>query len=803
VVKFICITVLNDNELKPGGVIMTNSNIPDYIKGQPYVIVNNGSIVQVSDLFVHMTEYTDNEILNKRISDLFKALKAGPYINIENIEEEAGYFLFTKSLEVRFVNINVVKERNEQIYIIREKPNSRFEQRFNFLCQLCSEDIFGVAVYSAPDFTLLKANKMYLECLDVPYNIPENSLGRTVNEILTGWESSTAKCIWDNVIAKGKSEHIKEYEFHDLSGGITYWDITLIPLYEDGNIKYITLNSYEVTDRVLYKKQLEEKNKTIERQKQQLQLFVENMADGLLLLDRNNNLIMLNKAAGDFFYNPENISKKGDSLANTKYYDMEGNELTIYDFPGARILRGERVEQFILIAKRPDKTIHCSISGRPVYDAKGKIEYAVLCVRDISEKVRYELEIKEHKEQLEAILDNMQEGLLVFDKDGRYTIINKKAVECFNIGINKVGDISRFTEFYDIEGNKIPFEDMPFYRVKRGETVKEKIISFIMGGQRFFVMVSGAPIFDDKGNFSYGIISSRNITEFMQQQQELREAQDLLLQAEKEKSEALEKAIETKDEFLSLISHEFRTPINVISTAVQALNFIYSDELSEKVKEYLGTIRQNTFRQLRLVNNLLDITRANAGRIKIHKKNMDIVFLTKAITESVHQYALQKGITVTFLSSITSKIIGIDDEKYERIILNLLSNAIKFTPEGKSITVSLRLVKDNNICVEVKDRGIGIPANKLDIIFERFGQVDSSLSRQAEGTGIGLSLVKRFAEALGGSVSVKSKVGKGSTFAVLLPCEMVKEEPGEKKKADLLDNSLVNITNVEFSDIYM
>lgn len=198
----------------------------------------------------------------------------------------------------------------------------------------------------------------------------------------------------------------------------------------------------------------------------------------------------------------------------------------------------------------------------------------------------------------------------------------------------------------------------------------------------------------------------------------------------KKKNLELERTLEMKDEFLSLISHEFRTPLNVISSAIQAMNYICSNELSDKAKKYLRMIRQNTFRQLRLVNNLLDITRVNAGRIKINKKNVDIVFLTKSIIESICTYVALKSIDVTFVPLIEKKIIGIDDEKYERILLNLLSNATKFTPEGKPIIVTLSSINDK-ICIEVKDKGIGIPEDKANIIFERFGQVDSSLSRQA------------------------------------------------------------------------
>lgn len=283
---------------------------------------------------------------------------------------------------------------------------------------------------------------------------------------------------------------------------------------------------------------------------------------------------------------------------------------------------------------------------------------------------------------------------------------------------------------------------------------------------------------------------------------ETKKLDEAIIKVKKDEIKALEKVIEMKDEFLSVISHEFRTPLNVINAAIQAMNYICKDEMSDRAKEYTKMIKQNAFRQLRLVNNLLDITRANAGRINVNKKNVDIVFLTKAITESVNAYASKKRVPVIFVSTISKQIIGIDDEKYERILLNLISNAVKFSPEGKTVIVRLRTTKAN-VNIEVSDKGIGIPEDKIDVIFERFGQVDSSLSRYAEGAGIGLSLVRKFVQALGGSVSVKSKLGKGSTFTVKLPNQLTAEDSVDKPIMELLGNRLVEITNVEFSDIYL
>lgn len=304
------------------------------------------------------------------------------------------------------------------------------------------------------------------------------------------------------------------------------------------------------------------------------------------------------------------------------------------------------------------------------------------------------------------------------------------------------------------------------------------------------------PIHED-GKLRYCIEMTTDITEQVMHRKKIEEQSRVI----EEQKRALEKALEMKDEFLSIISHEFRTPLNVISAAIQAMNYICSNELSEKATRYVDIIKKNNLRQLRLVNNLLDITRVNAGTIKVYKRNLDIVSLTRSIVESVQLYAKQKEIKLSFNYFLASKVTAVDAEKYERILLNLLSNAIKFTPKGKTIDVCLEFIK-KSVKIQVKDTGIGIPKDKIDLIFERFWQVDSSLSRKAEGIGIGLSLVKNFVIALGGTIKVKSSIGKGTIFTITIPDEKKLEEKEEIERSELLDNRVTDVTAVEFSDIY-
>lgn len=280
----------------------------------------------------------------------------------------------------------------------------------------------------------------------------------------------------------------------------------------------------------------------------------------------------------------------------------------------------------------------------------------------------------------------------------------------------------------------------------------------------------------------------------------------LLKQAKEEKQQALNRANEMKDEFLSIISHEFKTPLTVINSAIQAMETICRQELTPKAKWFLKKIKLNSYRQLRLINNLLDVTSANADSIKVNTVNKDIVLLTREIAETVQTFANHKGIALTFESEIESLIIGTDEEKYNRIILNLLSNAIKFTPQGKAIHVRLYVRKPSHrdmVCIDVEDEGVGIPKEMQELIFEKFGQVDKSLARNAEGTGLGLFLARLLASALNGSITLQSKTGRGSIFTLHLPASKAKPCKNSQVIGALSCKSLVRTIEMEFSDIYI
>ena len=639
-----------------------------FIEKMAYLVVENGIVTEAGDLLLKHLNYSRDDLVGLHEDEVF-GMFTGGNAEVKPEEETKSFFLLTKNKETVFFNIQTYLEKSEhkKLYIFQKNENLRTSYDLSIIHQLISNSPLGVAVFSAPDIILINANQFWLNRLDEPFNRKEESIGKSIGKIITGWDGSVFENIWNTVLSSKKSCYIPEYRYSGLKKGISYWDISITPIFENDKITYFVESTYDVTEMVINRDRIKVQREQLFKQYQQFETVVENMSDALFIIYPDYKTIPLNKAAHiikHLFYDFQYYENTQEQI---KYYNSKEKQISFLELPVFKIPKGEQFRTQIITVKTPEEIFHFSISGRPVHDEKCNIIFSIVCIRDVTTQV---------------INDNY------------------------------------------------------------------------------------------------------------------------ILQVEKEKKQYLERMIELKDNFLTLVSHEFKTPLTVIGTAIQAIEIFCGPELSEKAKRYLKTIRQNSLRQLRLVNNLLDITRGTAGQIRLHSRNIDIVDITRRITESVKIYAAQKSLCIKFSSDHDEKIIFIDDEKYERILLNILSNAIKFTPKGKNVYVNL-FFKANYINIEVRDEGVGIPKEKIDVIFEKFGQVDNSFSRQAEGSGIGLYLVKSFVERMGGVITAKSTQYEGSTFLIKLP-----DVPPQKDESNNLYNEVDNkrITNtmsIEFSDIYL
>ncbi|MGE5357179.1 MAG: ATP-binding protein [Deltaproteobacteria bacterium] len=236
-----------------------------------------------------------------------------------------------------------------------------------------------------------------------------------------------------------------------------------------------------------------------------------------------------------------------------------------------------------------------------------------------------------------------------------------------------------------------------------------------------------------------------------------------------EKNQKLHELDQLKTKLFSNISHEFRTPLTLIKgAATLPYQEIKSSNSNIEINERLNLISSNSTRLLRLVNQMLDLSKLETGNLHVRYIQTDVVPVISYLVESRRSVAEQKKISLQFISALDHLIMDIDFEKMEDILLNLLHNAIKFTPDGGNVIISLISGENNrqNVHIKVKDTGIGIAEENLEKIFDRFYQVDQD---SPEGSGIGLTLTKEYVQLLGGELSIQSELNKGSTFSVNLP----------------------------------
>lgn len=263
-----------------------------------------------------------------------------------------------------------------------------------------------------------------------------------------------------------------------------------------------------------------------------------------------------------------------------------------------------------------------------------------------------------------------------------------------------------------------------------------------------------------------------------------------------------EETLKMNDKLFVNMSHELNTPLNIIYSSAQLMELYLNNDSIEtdkdKIIRSVNSIKQNCFRLRKLVNNLLDLSKIKSGSLKLDRRNENIVEVIESMVQLSANFLTDIKVNLIFDSNVEEKIIACDSEKVKRVILNLISNAIKFSNPGEKIYINL-IDKGETVEISVKDNGVGIDKLSQDEIFERFSQVDKSLSRDAEGSGIGLSFVKSIVEMHEGIVSVESEVGEGSIFKFELPNKILNEKNNTFKFKNYDDE--IEMVSIELSDI--
>ena len=399
---------------------------------------------------------------------------------------------------------------------------------------------------------------------------------------------------------------------------------------------------------------------------------------------------------------------------------------------------------------------------------------------------------REQAQSLQAVLSNMAEGVIVVDRDYKIRLCNAAAEKFlgFTPSVYQPEQWATIFGFYPPDGETpIPADQMPLVQALHGEpSDREILVKHYQRQEQVWLEIATRPIKNDSGEVLSGVTVFRDATQRKKDLRELRQREEQLIAAlgELEKSraeleervkqrtaelsvakEAAETADRLKSAFLATMSHELRTPLNSIigftGISLQEL----AGPLNPEQKKQLGMVQKSAQHLLDLINDVLDLSMIEAGQLEFRAEPFDVAQSVQYVVQSILPQAQRKGLRLT--AEITPEVgkIVADRRRSEQVLINLLNNAIKFTERGD---VLVRCTTQNGwLSVSVRDSGIGIDPKDLNMLFRPFLQLDSGLARKHEGTGLGLSICKKLIEMMGGTITVESQPGKGSTFTYRLP----------------------------------
>jgi signal transduction histidine kinase/DNA-binding response OmpR family regulator len=387
--------------------------------------------------------------------------------------------------------------------------------------------------------------------------------------------------------------------------------------------------------------------------------------------------------------------------------------------------------------------------------------------------------------------------VIVVDRTGTFYYANGAA-------FNMLGAVAQFDSYADTlksvdfyhypSGELYPLEQRPTYQALQGKAAQADDLQMYLNGRPVQISSSSSPVYSANGDLQYVVTSIIDITDRVQSQERLREAKEMA-----------ETTAKLKENFLANMSHEIRTPLNAMLGFSDLLG---TTVLDSEQKEFLGSIQTAGKNLLTIVNDILDISKIEAGMIKLESIPFSIHLLASSIKTMFQATAADKDLqlVVTTDSSLPPVLLG-DPTRLTQILLNLLSNAIKFTKRG-GVTMQISKCEQTAESVRLRfavvDTGIGIEAHVLPTIFERFQQANDFTTRFYGGTGLGLNIVKSLTELQGGSISVDSTIGVGSTFTVEITYSIGAEEvnsladqtPADRMVADQPVHVLVAEDNV-------
>ncbi len=584
------------------------------------------------------------------------------------------------------------------------------------------------------------------------------AIGRPVAILMTGADKKDHDTHLDNYLHTGKSA-ILGFGLRGVIGcrkdGSTFPISIAVSKVKIGDRQMFIGALRDVTERRNHEIELE-------RTRADLQMVLDNVDQGISMTDAN----MVNTVFNDRFLElldfPKDKFKPGDALEKFIRFNAERGEYGEGDIEEQvceRVELASKFEPHNFERQRPGGR-HLEIRGKPLPDGRG----FVATHTDITDRKKADEALRISEERYALAMEGAGEGLWDWDINKNRVYLSRRLREFF--GEAKSGrEVSPklWTE-------RIHPEDIDRYitsivsHIKRETEHLECEYRMRNADDEYrWVFDRGIALHDDNGHAYRMAGSVRDITERKIAEQEVRDAKDLA-----------EAANITKGRFLATMSHELRTPLNaIIGFSEMMKSEMFGSLGNPHYTEYARDIHESGSHLLNLINDILDVSKLEAGKIEIIESNCDVGEVIATAGLFVRERALEGDVEVELDCGSALPLLRADERRLKQILINLLSNAVKFTPPGGKITVCVQADPALGFVIEVRDTGIGIAPEDIPKALEPFAQIDSTLSRRYEGTGLGLPLTRSLIELHDGTICIESALGEGTLIIVTFPPERI------------------------------